>query len=452
MTKLYLAGKGFKGEVRAVLAALAAAVGPTLEVLHLGSNRLTAPLPGPPRGSAAAEDEEANVAAFGLTVLRYLYLDSNDIEAPFSDAAGGALMSASSPPLMVLSMHQNRLTGPIPPHVGQLTNLEWLNLGWNRLSGSVPSEILELKNLKYLWLSANQLSGEIPGSGAGVLREALPRLSDLRVAGNERLRGCLPLSLCRSSPQRQTKLVIEADYTQLTDCSCPEDEPAIYPPYPPMTPSPPASPSSPLIPAPPPPATYVYVVRGNATLDGYSRDDFGATEQASFASGIAATIGLKPRDVLVVGVRSATVRMNNDVPARRLLGGDDNGREMVTATVVDFEVTVGDKNRAEEVIAVMEAANQPRTDGASLLMNALLLAGLRNLVGLRLIVEPAVEARRVYFPPPPPPQTVVTPEEVRIFPAFPGLLFPVSAWPWIWALSDGRWFTLVQILTTLGTF
>lgn len=46
--KLYLAGKSFRGEVRAVLAAVADAVGSSVEYLHLGSNRLTAPLPGPP--------------------------------------------------------------------------------------------------------------------------------------------------------------------------------------------------------------------------------------------------------------------------------------------------------------------------------------------------------------------------------------------------------------------
>jgi hypothetical protein len=78
-------------------------------------------------------------------------------------------MSANSPPLAVLSVHQNRLTGVIPPEVGQLTQLEWLNLGWNRLTGSVPEELLELKNLKWCWLAANQLSGEFPGSGVGAL-------------------------------------------------------------------------------------------------------------------------------------------------------------------------------------------------------------------------------------------------------------------------------------------
>lgn len=78
-------------------------------------------------------------------------------------------MSDRSPPLAVLSLHQNRLTGAIPPEVGQLTGLEWLNLGWNRLSGPVPDELLELKNLKWCWLAANQLSGEFPGSGVGEL-------------------------------------------------------------------------------------------------------------------------------------------------------------------------------------------------------------------------------------------------------------------------------------------
>jgi len=136
--------------------------------------------------------------------LKYLYLDSNGIEAPLAGVAGSAIMSADSPPLLVLSLYQNRLTGTIPAEIGQLTELEWLNLGWNRMTGPVPVELLEMKNLKYMWLQANQLSGEFPGSGAGVIETALPRLRSLKLDGNTQLRGCLALTPC------QNALVIEA--------------------------------------------------------------------------------------------------------------------------------------------------------------------------------------------------------------------------------------------------
>ena len=56
------------------------------------------------------------------------------------------------------------LTGPIPPEIGNLTNLEWLVLGSNELTESIPSEIGNLTNLIILYLNNNQLTGDIPES------------------------------------------------------------------------------------------------------------------------------------------------------------------------------------------------------------------------------------------------------------------------------------------------
>ena len=56
----------------------------------------------------------------------------------------------------------NRLTGPIPPQLGDLSNLTWLVLGDNRMSGPIPPQLGNLSNLEILWLSHNQLSGPIP--------------------------------------------------------------------------------------------------------------------------------------------------------------------------------------------------------------------------------------------------------------------------------------------------
>ena len=48
-----------------------------------------------------------------------------------------------------LYLNANALTGPIPPELGQLTNLQSLWLSHNELSGPIPSELGQLTNLKY---------------------------------------------------------------------------------------------------------------------------------------------------------------------------------------------------------------------------------------------------------------------------------------------------------------
>jgi len=75
-----------------------------------------------------------------------------------------------------LDLSNSGLTGEIPPEIGNLTNLGYLNLEDNQLTGSIPPEIENLtkldvggfnllSNKKYgLFLSNNQLSGEIPES------------------------------------------------------------------------------------------------------------------------------------------------------------------------------------------------------------------------------------------------------------------------------------------------
>ncbi len=61
-----------------------------------------------------------------------------------------------------LELSENGLSGTIPPELGRLSKLEWLDLYSNQLSGAIPSELGNLNNLEFLFLGDNRLSGTIP--------------------------------------------------------------------------------------------------------------------------------------------------------------------------------------------------------------------------------------------------------------------------------------------------
>ncbi|MCE2463148.1 MAG: leucine-rich repeat domain-containing protein [Dehalococcoidia bacterium] len=88
-----------------------------------------------------------------------------------------------------LFLTNNRLTGEIPPELGNLPNLAWLGLSNNLLSGKIPLELDRLSNLETLLLDGNRLSGEIPAGLGG-----LPNLTWLYL-DNNRLSGEIPPEL-----------------------------------------------------------------------------------------------------------------------------------------------------------------------------------------------------------------------------------------------------------------
>ena len=99
-----------------------------------------------------------------LTELTVLNLVHNELIGPIPPSLGELAK------LTQLLLYDNELTGSIPPELGNLTNLTWLRLDGNRLSGTIPSELGELTNLAYLHLSRNRLGGPIPAS-LGTLTE-----------------------------------------------------------------------------------------------------------------------------------------------------------------------------------------------------------------------------------------------------------------------------------------
>ncbi|XP_059292503.1 probable leucine-rich repeat receptor-like protein kinase At1g35710 [Lycium ferocissimum] len=87
---------------------------------------------------------------------------------------------SSIPFLEFVDLSMNQLSGTIPPEIGKLTNLVYLDLSVNNLfSGSIPITLGDLTELKILYLYHNQLSGPIP-SELGSLKN----LSDLELSNN----------------------------------------------------------------------------------------------------------------------------------------------------------------------------------------------------------------------------------------------------------------------------
>ena len=66
--------------------------------------------------------------------------------------------------LKYLELHHNQLGGTLPPELGKLVNLIDLFLGENWLTGTVPSEIGNLAALERLGLYENRFWGELPHS------------------------------------------------------------------------------------------------------------------------------------------------------------------------------------------------------------------------------------------------------------------------------------------------
>jgi len=91
-----------------------------------------------------------------LTNLTYLNLWDNDLSGEIPSEISNLTN------LTFLIFSKNQLTGSIPLEICNLTNLTGLYLDRNQLTGEIPSEIGNLTNLEYLYFFNNQLTGTIP--------------------------------------------------------------------------------------------------------------------------------------------------------------------------------------------------------------------------------------------------------------------------------------------------
>ena len=122
-----------------------------------------------------------------LTNLEYLILSDNHLTGPIPPELGALTqlrdLNLSNGASFIFLGVPGQLTGPIPPELGALTNLEYLELGFNKLTGPIPPELGNLANLQVLPLYHNELSGTIPPELGALTQLRKLWLSDNQLTG-----------------------------------------------------------------------------------------------------------------------------------------------------------------------------------------------------------------------------------------------------------------------------
>ncbi|XP_038683528.1 BRASSINOSTEROID INSENSITIVE 1-associated receptor kinase 1-like isoform X1 [Tripterygium wilfordii] len=95
-----------------------------------------------------------------LPNLQYLQLYGNNISGEIPVELGDLTN------LVSLDLYSNKLVGTIPPTLARLSKLRFLRLNNNSLTGTIPWLLTTVKSLQVLELSNNNLTGDIPVNGS----------------------------------------------------------------------------------------------------------------------------------------------------------------------------------------------------------------------------------------------------------------------------------------------
>ncbi|CAM0909280.1 unnamed protein product [Alopecurus aequalis] len=190
---LYLGGNNLTGTIRSSLANAT-----QLQVLSLANNSFTGQVPVEIGRLCLNSLQLSNNKLTATDAGGWEFLDSlancdalADIELDGNNLSGAMPSSIArlSPKLQVLSVAGNRISGVIPPGIGNLVGLQMLDLGYNLLTGVIPDGIGKLKDLKGLQLRGNELTGPVPSAMGDLTGHLSLDLSD------NSLNGSIPPSL-----------------------------------------------------------------------------------------------------------------------------------------------------------------------------------------------------------------------------------------------------------------
>ena len=170
-----------------------------LQFLDIGGNSYNSSLP---------------LSIGNLTKLQYFYASDCDLEGDLSVWT----QPAQTPGLYELWIDQNpKVVGPIPPEIGQYSNLASLSLTGLGISGPIPKQLGDLSEMKQLWLYGNKLNGEIPPQLGN-----LTKLSRLELEAND-LIGSMPNQICQN---------VLLDMIEVLEADCAQSNPEVSCDYP----------------------------------------------------------------------------------------------------------------------------------------------------------------------------------------------------------------------------
>ncbi|CAM6090520.1 unnamed protein product [Calypogeia fissa] len=97
-----------------------------------------------------------------LANLEYLELFANSLSGKIPEELGQLSQ------LISLDLYENTFTGSLPESLGQLHNLKYLRLDHNFLTGDIPLELTVIPSLLVVKLSYNNLTGVVPQFASSV--------------------------------------------------------------------------------------------------------------------------------------------------------------------------------------------------------------------------------------------------------------------------------------------
>lgn len=160
--------------------------------------------------SVNTADSLAVVALYNATNGGSWNDNTNWLTGPFENWQGLTIVNGR---ITEIHLQDNNLTGTLPPAIGDLTKLTYLELGGttfdqkstnplrNKMSGNIPATIGNLTDLTYLNLSSNNFTGALPATFSNLVL-----LQELWLSGNDLSLGAFPPAILSMTNLESLKL------------------------------------------------------------------------------------------------------------------------------------------------------------------------------------------------------------------------------------------------------